>query len=133
MNVLIQVISAETLSQITALKTQISTQTIQPLLPVLAKVILTWPPAKRFPAIDIIRIGAAKAHSEVCQVKSGDLGIIDILIEGAEMKDNIQGRKELDTNALLVLRTFVNLFDGDEGRSLMTREFEKVLPDPGEF
>ena len=33
----------------------------------------------------------------------------------------MQGRKELDTNALLVLRTFVNLFDGDEGRQLMNK------------
>jgi hypothetical protein len=89
---------------------------------------LTWPPAKRFPAIDIIRLAAVKAHSEVCKVKSGDLGIIDILIEGAEMKENIQGRKELDTNTLLVLRTFVNLFDGEEGISLMTSDFKKVEP-----
>jgi PUL domain len=89
---------------------------------------LTWPPTKRFPAIDIIRLAAAKAHSEVSKFKSGDLGIIDILIEGAEMKENIQGRKELDTNALLVLRTFVNLFDGEEGISLMTSDFKKVEP-----
>lgn len=36
------------------------------------------------------------------------------------------GRKELDTNALLVLRTFVNLFDGKEGRELLVREYERV-------
>jgi hypothetical protein len=36
------------------------------------------------------------------------------------------GRKELDTNALLVLRTFVNLFDGEEGRGLLMGEYEKV-------
>ena len=90
--------------------------------------ILTWPPTKRFPAIDIIRLAASKAHSDVCQLKSGDLDIIDILIEGAELKEDVmQGRKELDTNALLVLRTFVNLFDGDEGRQLMKNQFEKVL------
>ena len=39
----------------------------------------------------------------------------------------MQGRKELDVNALLVLRTFVNLFDGEQGRSVMTKEYEKVL------
>jgi hypothetical protein len=40
----------------------------------------------------------------------------------------MQGRRELDTNALLVLRTFVNLFDGVEGRGLLLREYEKVWP-----
>ena len=40
----------------------------------------------------------------------------------------MQGRRELDTNALLVLRTFVNLFDGVEGRELLLREYEKVWP-----
>lgn len=45
------------------------------------------------------------------------------------MKDEVmQGRKELDTNSLLVLRTFVNLFDGQEGRQLLLREYEKVRP-----
>ena len=123
-------VSTETLSQITELKRQISPQTIQPLLPVLAEIILTWPSTKRFPAIDIIRLAASKAHSDVCQLKSGDLGIIDILIEGAELKEDVmQGRKELDTNTLLVLRTFVNLFDGDEGRQLMKKAFENVFPE----
>lgn len=87
--------------------------------------ILTWSPDKRFPAIDIIRLAASKAHTQVCQYQAG--GVIDILIEGAELKEDVaQGRKELDTNALLVLRTFVNLFDGEEGRALMTKEYEKV-------
>jgi hypothetical protein len=90
---------------------------------------LTWPPAKRFPAIDILRLAASKAHSEVSQFKSADQGIIDILIEGAELKDEVmQGRKELDTNALLALRTFVNLFEGDEGIALMMTEYHRVCP-----
>ena len=105
-----------------------SPQTIHPLLPVLVEMILTWPSTKRFPAIDIIRLAAVNSHSDVCQLKSGVLGIIDILIEGAELKEDVmQGRKELDTNALLVLRTLVNLFDGDEGRQLMKSQFGKVL------
>jgi hypothetical protein len=51
------------------------------------------------------------------------------LIEGAEMKDEVMlERKELDINTLLVLRTFANLFDGDEGRILMLKQYEKVIP-----
>ena len=116
------------LSQITALKSQISSQTIQPLLPVLADIILTWPPPKRFPAIDILRLAASKAHTEVSQFKVGENSIVDVLIGGAELKEDImQGRKELDVNALLVMRTFVNLFDGEQGRTIMKREYEKVL------
>jgi len=57
----------------------------------------------------------------------GDKGIVDFLIEGAELTaETMQGRKELETNALLALRAFVNLFDGDEGKVLMTNEYEKV-------
>jgi PUL domain len=90
--------------------------------------ILTWPPTKRFPAIDIIRLAASKAHSDVSQFTHGGSDIIEVLIEGAEMKDEVMlGRRELDANTLLVLRTFVNLFDGEEGRSLMLKDYEKVI------
>jgi PUL domain len=121
-------VSQERLSQIGALKTQVSPTTIDPLLPVLADIILLWPSPKRFPAIDILRLAAVKAHSQVSTYKHTDnSNIIDILIEGAELKDDVmQGRKELDTNALLVLRTFVNLFDGEQGRELLLKEYEKV-------
>jgi hypothetical protein len=91
-------------------------------------VILSWPPPKRFPAIDILRLAASKAHAEISQFKVGENNIIDVLVEGAELKEDVmQGRKELDVNALLVLRTFVNLFDGEQGRAVMTSECEKVL------
>ena len=87
--------------------------------------ILNWPPSKRFPAIDIIRLAAAKVLAEVVGFEDGS--IIDVLIEGAELHEEVmQGRKELDTNALLVLRTFCNLFDSDDGKKLMMREYEKV-------
>ena len=90
--------------------------------------ILNWPPPKRFPAIDILRLAASKAHAEISHFRVGENSIVDVLIEGAELKeDAMQGRKELDVNALLVLRTFVNLFDGEQGRTIMKREYEKVL------
>ena len=90
--------------------------------------IVTWPPAKRFPAIDIIRLAASKAHSEVCRYQFDNRGIVDILIIGAELTDGVAvGRKELDTNALLAIRAFVNLFEGDEGVALMKTNFEKVF------
>jgi hypothetical protein len=123
----VQSISSEKLAQITALKEKLTPATVEPLLPTLAELILTWPPAKRFPAIDIIRISAAKAHAEVVAFKSSDGSIIDVLIEGAELKDEVMlGRKELDVNTLLVMRTFVNLFDGQEGKGLMVKEYERV-------
>ena len=59
--------------------------------------------------------------------KSGNGSIIDVIIEGAELHEEaMQGRKELDTNALLVLRTFVNIFESDNGKALMMKEYEKV-------
>jgi len=75
-----------------------------------------------------MRLAASKAHVEVSQFKVGENNIIDVLVEGAELKEDVmQGRKELDVNALLVLRTFVNLFDGEQGRAVMRKEYEKVL------
>jgi hypothetical protein len=64
----------------------------------------------------------------VANFTSDEGGILEVLIEGAEMKDEVMlGRKELDTNTLLVMRTFVNLFDAEEGRSLMLKSYEKVV------
>jgi len=112
----------------TALKTQFTANNVEPLLPYLAEMILSWPPEKRFPAIDIIRLAASKAHNRVCSLKSRGLGIIDILIEGAELKSDVtRTGKDLDANTLLVIRAFVNLFEEQEGISLLTRDFEKVL------
>jgi hypothetical protein len=73
-------------------------------------------------------LAASKAYLEVVNFTSEEGGILEVLIEGAEMKDEVMlGRKELDTNSLLVLRTFVNLFDAEEGRSLMLKSYEKVV------
>jgi len=62
-------------------------------------------------------------------MKSGDLGLVEILVEGAEMAEGaMEGRKEVDVNSLLVIRAFVNLFEGEEGRRLMVAHYEKVVP-----
>jgi hypothetical protein len=64
----------------------------------------------------------------VTQFKLGENNVIDVLIEGAELKEDVmQGRRELDVNGLLALRAFVNFFDAEPGRGLMAREYEKVL------
>jgi hypothetical protein len=115
------------LAAIATLKTSFSSETLSPLLPILADMILTWPSPKRFPAIDIMRLAAVKTPAQVVEMKSGDLGLVDILVEGAEMVETLmEGRKEVDVNSLLAVRAFVNLFDGEEGRSLMTVHYEKV-------
>jgi hypothetical protein len=115
------------LDQIRSLKTQISPQTIEQILPSLANVILKWPSPKRFPAIDLVRFAASKAHAIVAGFKFEGGNIISILSQGAELHtDAIPGRKELDTNALLALRMFVNLFEGQEGIHLMTSEASRV-------
>jgi len=36
------------------------------------------------------------------------------------------GRKELETNALLVLRILANLFEAEEGRSLLVSQYDNV-------
>ena len=112
----------------TALKTQFTANNVEPLLPYLAEMVLSWPPEKRFPAIDIIRLAVSKVHNQVCNLKSGGLGIIDILIQGADLRPDVtRTGRDLDANTLLVLRTFVNLFEEQEGISLLTRDYKKIL------
>ena len=121
-------LSPDQLTAITALKSSFSHETFAPLLPVLAEMILTWPSPKRFPAIDIVRLAAAKTHADVCEMKSGELGVVEILVEGAEMQEGVmEGRKEIDVNSLLAVRAFVNLFEGEEGKRLMVRDYAKVI------
>jgi hypothetical protein len=124
-------LQAPQLDAITALKTSFSHETLSPLLPILAEMILTWPSPKRFPAIDIVRLAAVKTPAQVVEMKSGDLGLVEILVEGAEMVEGVmERRKEVDVNSLLAVRAFVNLFDGEEGRRLMFVHYEQVNPFP---
>lgn len=122
-------LSVDQLSSMTTLKSSFTRETLASLLPILGEMILTWPAPERFPAIDIVRLAAVKAHASVCEMKSGGLDVVEILIEGAEMKEDVmEGRKEIDVNSLLAVRAFVNLFEGEEGKRLMTAEYEKVPP-----
>jgi len=121
-------VSDEVFDVLLALKGSLTPANVKSQLPILVHMILTWPPSKRFPVLDFIRCSAAKAPAEVAQFKSGDQGILDILLESAELQEGVMlGRKELETNALLVFRTFVNLFDAEEGRTLLAGQYEKVV------
>lgn len=121
-------LSPAQLASITALKSSFSHETLTPLLPSLVEMILTWPSPKRFPAIDIVRLAAVKTHADVCDMSSGELGVVDIFVEGAEMQEGVmEGRKDVDVNSLLAVRAFVNLFEGEEGKKLMVRDYAKVI------
>jgi len=121
-------LSPAQIASITALKSSFSHETFTPLLPSLVEMILTWPSPKRFPAIDIVRLAAVKLHADVCDMKRGELGVVDILVEGAEMQEGVmEGRKDFDVNSLLAVRALVNLFEGEEGKKLMVRDYAKVI------
>ena len=61
-------------------------------------------------------------------MSSGELGVVDIFVEGAEMQEGVmEGRKDVDVNSLLAVRAFVNLFEGEEGKKLMVRDYAKVI------
>jgi PUL domain len=116
--------SNDKLSQILQLKNGMTPSTMEPVLPTLIASIRAWPPSKRFPALDILRLAAVKAPEEVPRLQD----IIDTLIDSAELSEGVMlGRRELDNNCLLVLRTFVNLFETERGRGTMLDEFVKVF------
>jgi hypothetical protein len=96
-------------------------------LPILIEMIQKWPSSKRFPVLDFLRVIASKVPAEVGTYKSGDEGILEVLFEAAELQQGIMlGRKELETNALLVLRILANLFEAEQARALLASQYENV-------
>src|SRR5579871_5004879 len=110
-----------------SLQTNMTPTAVKSQLPVLLDMIVRWPSSKRFPVLDLIRVLASKFPAEIAVYRSGELGIADLLLESAELQEGVMlGRRELELNAMLVLRTLANLFGAEEGRSLVTREYQKV-------
>jgi PUL domain len=106
-----------------SLKHGMNAATIRPILPILVGIILSWPPSKRFPVLDLIRLAAIKAHGDVTQYTN----IVDKLTESAELSGGAtSGGKELDNNSFLVLRILVNFFEEEPGRRVAMEEYVKV-------
>lgn len=86
------------------------------------RLISTWPPTHRLPGLDLLRLLAAEPSGALVTYRtSRDESIVDILALSGVFDD-----PERSNNIMLAIRTFVNLFQTDEGRSIVDAEFDKV-------
>ncbi|KZF23070.1 PFU-domain-containing protein [Xylona heveae TC161] len=85
------------------------------------KIITLWPPAQRIPGLDLLRLlaGATAAVAKY-ETPSGDT-IVQILERSGVFED-----KERSNNIMLAVRTFANLFESEEGRTVADGNFEKI-------
>ncbi len=81
-------------------------------------ILTSWPASHRLPALDLLRLLAA-ATPAVAEYRA-DGNIIDVLITGG-FED-----KDRENNTMLGTRTFGNLFETAQGRSLADTEFDRI-------
>lgn len=82
-------------------------------------ILSSWPPSHRLPALDLLRLLGA-ATPAVATYRSDSSSIVDVLAtSGFDDSDR-------ENNIMLSTRTFGNLFDTAEGRTLADNEFDKI-------
>ncbi|KAI9828221.1 MAG: hypothetical protein M1819_004585 [Sarea resinae] len=89
-------------------------------LALVTKLITSWPSSHRLPGLDLLRLLAATSPA-TATYQQNDNGVVDILEESG-----VFGDMDRANNIMLAVRTFANLFETEEGRSLMDRSFDKV-------
>lgn len=90
-------------------------------LDLLVKIITTWSPQNRLPGLDLLRLVAA-ASPQAATYQTSGCKIGEILEISGGFKD------DLVNNSMLSIRTYVNLFQTNEGRVYINTEFERVCP-----
>ena len=89
------------------------------------KVATTWPPVQRLPGLDLLRLLAAGTNALATYKTAQGGNIVDALERSGVFED-----KERSNNVMLATRTFVNLFETPEGRTLLDAELDKVMSPP---
>ncbi|KAF2431541.1 polyubiquitin binding protein-like protein [Tothia fuscella] len=87
----------------------------------IVRVATTWPPEKRLPGLDLLRLFAAASEQTVRHTNEGGQTLIDVL----DSSDNISANAPLN-NSMMAIRTLGNLFTSDAGRKVMSEDFDKV-------
>ncbi|KAL6718865.1 WD repeat protein Lub1 [Lecanora helva] len=82
-------------------------------------ILTAWPPSHRLPALDLLRLLAA-ATPAVAEYRADASGIVDIVATGG-FED-----KDRENNIMLAVRSFGNLFETSQGRSLADKEFDRI-------
>ena len=94
---------------------------LTPSYEVLTSIITTWPPASRFPALDLLRLVAASIPTIATYTTSTGSNIIDILESSASFSDS-----DRPNNSMFAVRALANLFETKQGKELADENFNKV-------
>lgn len=90
-------------------------------VPLVFRAATSWPPANRLPGLDLLRLLAAAAPFVATTEYNGENLVSGLIASGAfdaPLNPN---------NAMLVVRTFANLFETPAGRDLAIKEFDSVI------
>ncbi|KAJ5586051.1 hypothetical protein N7450_005838 [Penicillium hetheringtonii] len=90
-------------------------------VPLIFRAATSWPPANRLPGLDLLRLLAAAAPFVATTEYNGENLVSGLLVSGAfdaPLNPN---------NAMLVVRTFANLFETAAGRDLAINEFDSII------
>lgn len=90
-------------------------------IPLILKIVTTWPAANRLPGLDILRLLAAAAPF-TASAEYQDENVVSGVISSGVFKSPLNVN-----NAMLAMRTFANLFETAEGRDLAMSSFDQIL------
>lgn len=87
------------------------------------KMATTWPVDKRLPGLDLLRLLAAASPTTATHTSSGDTTIVHLLKDAGVFAPDAP-----PNNVMLGVRVFANLFNTEEGRTIMDGTFEVLHP-----
>ena len=90
-------------------------------VPLILKIVTTWPAANRLPGLDILRL-LAGASSFTAKAEYQDENVVSGVISSGVFDSPFNVN-----NAMLAMRTFANLFETTEGRDLSINSFDQIL------
>ena len=89
-------------------------------LELVMQITVSWPPANKVPALDLLRLLAA-ATPATASFKSSGSGLIEVLQQSGVFAD-----PERPNNIMLATRTLANLFETEKGRNLADAKFDEI-------
>lgn len=90
-------------------------------VPLILKIVTTWPAANRLPGLDILRLLAAAAPF-TASAEYKDENVVSGVISSGVFEPPLNVN-----NAMLAMRTFANLFETTAGRDLAMSSFDQIL------
>lgn len=90
---------------------------------VVVKIATTWPSDKRLPGLDLLRLLAAASPTTATHTSSGDSTIVHLLRDAGVFAPDSP-----TNNVMLGVRVFANMFQTEEGRTIMDGTFEVLHP-----